>query len=405
MSRAVLYSYGRMRALLALPLLACASAVDAPAAPVPRASLALVAEGPCARLSARAVGDTRVVVFGDTGYDLSLWTAGDRLPAAQSMVELTPDGAFVDARLTRDLPVDARGYVPFALEIGRTEATWIRVTTTRYAPHGTGRLFQRSSDHFVDRASRFVAAPASIELPVAARRTIAGGFAGACEGEGQAFQPLAYDATDRGDLYVVGQCEAGGPRTDIAPSLRVGVAARDATFTFVGLPGVERIEGHVDADVHATRDEAWVAVYEAFARPEGRRSYLARGDARGFREVDPGVDEGIMAIDGTSDGTVYLAAGRALIALGADGASERIALPPPTTTRTPPPLHVHDVHVYGRDELWVEASYRIKVAEPERPSPRSVWASALYGPSWGHKYFCDARRDAPGAFVEMEGAP
>ena len=100
-----------------------------------RSDFTVVAEGPCSKLSVQAVGDRRLLVYGDTGYDLRGWLPGDELAAAQSFVELHGDQAMRNHSLLRGLSADAGGYVHGDLTFGGTfeRQAWLLVGTTRYA--------------------------------------------------------------------------------------------------------------------------------------------------------------------------------------------------------------------------------------------------------------------------------
>jgi hypothetical protein len=395
-------------ALAGASLAACGGPQTDAAAPQRSPSeMAVVAEGPCARLSVQAVGGRRFVVFGDTGYDLALWVPGERLAAAQSIVELSSEGAFVPSDLLEGLPRDERGYVPAHVELGGDFGTraWARLVTTRYAPHGTGKLFARSAQRYLYTRSRWEPSGSDDEatIPALDEDSPPLPIDTACDEEGLVWLPLAWDRTARGDVFVGGRCQDEG-RVPYGETILV-VARRRAgerTWDITRTPRSAELEGHVNVDLYArSANEAYLTAYEPFSPVEGRRSYLVRFDGAGWSHVELGVDEGLMSVAGTPDGTLWLAAGRGLYKKPASGRTVRVTLPALRFTTAAPALHVHTVRAFPEGDVWIEASYRVKLPVEGRAEREEAWASVLFGPGSDKRYFCDAREVAARAFAEL----
>lgn len=388
----------------ALTLAACAAGANRATVSTNRDSLAIVAEGPCARLSIQTVGQTRLVVFGDTGYDLELWAPGEEIAAAQAIAELRDGAAYFDDRWTRGLELDARGYVPASLELGGSteRSAWARVTRSRYAPHGTGKLFVREATAFARAGDHWepLAEDSGAALPPAARGLPALTSASACSA-GLRFLPLTHEVTPAGGMVIAGRCQGD----TITPS-------PDTTLVVLhGRPGANRweahkssprarLEGHVNADLYArAEDDVYLAAYEPFEPVAGRQAFLAHWDGATWTEIEAGIDGGIMSIAGTPDGELFLATGGAVLRRDRSGKATRIALPAPTFVEPGAQLHVHTVRFAG-GELWVEAALKIGRSAPAGSATEEVWGSVLYGPSaYGH-YHCDARERADDAFFQ-----
>lgn len=389
-------------------LAAISTGCGAGPSPAVRASrdpgLAVVAEGPCARLSVQAMGDRRFVVFGDTGYDLELWTAGEEIAAAQAIAELAEGTAYFDDRWTAGLDRDGRGYVPATVQLGGSSerAAWIRLTRTRYAPHGTGKLFVRESTAFARAGDHWepLADPSGVGLPPAAQSLPPPPFDSACA-DGLRFLPLAHTLSPAGGLLVAGRCQGDSitPTSDTTLLVAHGRPGAKA-WTVERTTPRARLEGHVNAALFARgEDDVYLAAYEPFEPVKGRQGFLAHWDGARWSEVDAGVEAGIMSIAGTRDGTLYLATGEGVYARDVAGKTRRIALPAPTFVRPGAELHVHTVHAAG-DELWVEAALKVSRRASEPDALEEVWASVLYGPGrYGH-YHCDAKERAEDAFVQ-----
>lgn len=395
-------------ATLALGCGGAAVPTDAPARPGGRpGELAIVAEGPCARLSIETVGPRRFVVFGDTGYDLELWVPGERLAAAQSFVELTVEGAWLRDDLARGLEHDDRGYVPARVELGGSfeRSAWARLVTTRYAPHGTGKLFERSARLFARAGERWepIEGDGPADLPASAAGLPALLEEGVCP-DGESFEPLAWATSPGGGLFSAGRCQPASITPSATPHFVVQHGApRAQAWRSTALPEAPFLTGHVNGALFArTEDDVWFAAYEPFARVDARHDYLARWNGSAWQRVELDLPEGIMSVAETDDGTLYLAAGRGLFRRDAAGEITRVTLPPPALVRGAPELHVHTVRLLAGHELWVEASYKVRAPSSDGKAETSAWASVLYGPSQGRHYHCDARLPAAEAFAEIE---
>lgn len=396
--------------LAAVSVAGCGAAVSAPGdheRPAESGPLTIVAEGPCARLSISAVGSRRLVVYGDTGYDLELWVPGERLAAAQSFVELSSDGAWLRDDLERGLVLDERGYVPARVELGGDleGQAWARLVTTRYAPHGTGKLFERSAQLYARAGARWepIEGDGPADLPASAAGLPDIPSEGTCP-SGEAFEPLAWATSQGGGLFSAGRCQpAAITPSDTPHFVVVHGAPGSRSWTVTELPQAPFLTGHVNGALFARSEkDAWFAAYEPFARVDARHDYLAHWDGAEWRHVPLELAEGLMSIAETADGTLYLAAGRGLYRRDTAGTLAKVPLPVPRFVRGSPELHVHAVHVFGGQELWVEASYKVRVASADGKGESSAWASVLYGPSQGRHYHCDARQVADEAFSELE---
>jgi hypothetical protein len=366
--------------------------------------LAIVAEGPCARLSLQAIGDRRFVVFGDTGYDLELWTAGEEVAAAQAIAELADGTAYLDDRWTAGLDVDGRGYLRATVQLGGSSerAGWLRLTHTRYAPHGTGKLFVRESTAYARAADHWepLADVSGVGLPPAAQSLPPPPFESAC-GAGLRFLPLAHTLSPAGGLLVAGRCQGESitPTSDTTLFVAHGRPGEKA-WTVERTTPRARLEGHVNATLFARGDDdVYLAAYEPFEPVNGRQAFLAHWDGARWAEIDAGVEAGIMSIAGTRDGKLYLATGEGVYERDTTGKTKRLAFPAPTFVRAGAEPHFHTVQVAG-DELWAEASLKVSRRAAEGQATEEVWASVLYGPGrYGH-YHCDAKERAEGAFVQ-----
>lgn len=378
--------------------------------PLVLGDLHLVAEGPCARLSVAAMGERRVIVYGDTGYDLHDWSAGEQLSAAQSLVEITKQGVRRNKTLLRGLPTNARGYVPGNLELGEdsTGNGWLLRIDTRYAPRGTGSLFVRELDPYELSAGGWARSEGEtpLDLGPVARGLPDVPVLDACEDKALRFVPLAWDRAEDGTLLVAGRCQDDSHIAYMDTTLVVAHAAPGASsWEFGQPPRSSRLDGIVNLSIHArSRDEAWLTAYEPFNPVDGRQSYLARWDGARWTELDLEIDEGLMSVTSDAEGRLFLAASRGLYRRDVNGECTKISLPPLRYTQQQPELHVHDARVFGAGDLWVEASYRVKVRGGERGETTEIWASALYSNvKTQSPLYCDAAEEAGKALAEVEG--
>jgi hypothetical protein len=274
-------------AALSLGLLGCSGAAPSVGAPgaageAGPVALVVVAEGPCPKLSVQALGARRLLVFGDTGYDLHAWLPGEPLAAAQSIVELVQGGgAARDPRLLAGLPTDERGYVPADLSLGGAgeESAWLVRTTTRYEPSGRGALFERSTEGALLGPRGFRSAPAGevVERPARAR-ALPSVLPSACGAE-LSFVPLASTSTPTGGVVIAGRCADRGPTNLPSPMLRVLHGAADAREYRVEAGLETPLDGIVNLSLAAgADDDVWLAAWEPFEPPERRRPFVARWD-------------------------------------------------------------------------------------------------------------------------------
>lgn len=406
----------RTRAGMLAVLLACGgcagTSTSSPAvvAATPIGALRVAVEGPCSKLSMNALGDRRVLVYGDTGYDLRGWSAGDTLAAAQSLVELRADRLYRNRKLLAGLPQDEGGYVPAELLVGSGSGrgAWLLLVTTRYAPFERGMLFEREVGGYTLGALGWQSSASElpVDLPVESAALPRLDRATLCAEPGLTFVPLAASPTPQGGMLVAGQCDSPGPvKHRDTTLLVVHGRAQARQWQALRLPETSELDANVNLDLYArSDDDAFVSVVEPFTPRERRHAYLARFDGRSWTPQPIELGDGIMSIDGEPDGTLWLAAGRALYHGPPEGPFAREELPALRfTSASPADLHVHTVHVLGPGELWVEASYRVELPAPDGKGTAAVWAAALYGTAQlAHPIYCDARRPAEEALVEIE---
>lgn len=375
-----------------------------------------IAEGPCPRLSVFGIDRRRFLVFGDTGYDLHAWMPGDRLAAAQSIVELRADGAFVSAAMLEGLPRDGRGYVPGDLVLGGSfqRTPWLLRIASEYAPSGTGALFARTSEGYLLRNAGGEGAPREggweratgtpVERPAQAtglpelpRETMCGA--------GLVFVPIASAETPAGGLLVGGRCDDDRPANLKKPTLLVAHGRPGASAWDVRpVPGTELLDGIVNVALFArSENEAVLVAYEPFKPPKERKSFAARFDGKAWREWSVAVDEGLMSVTGTPDGALWIAASRGVFRVEASGAATKVALPALRfASGEANEVHLHTVRAFGA-EVWIEGSYRTYVPRPDGKGREPMWASALYSNTQiPRPLYCDAREPAASAVFEIE---
>ncbi len=377
--------------------------VDAgPPQPLPRRSDAfvVVAEGSCSKLSVEAMGDRRVLVFGDTGYDLAAWAPGDELAAAQAMVVLTGDGAARQPQLMEGLPKDDRGYVRGELRTGGAIGNeWLLLTSARYSAKQRGVLFERTSRGYVWGATGFERAPASdvVDRPAAASKLPAELPSHACD-EGLRLVPLASAVTTSGGMVIVGRCAGDGPTNLPRPVLRaLHGRAGSTSFEVRALPEAE-LDGIVNVSVAAgTDDQLTVVAWEPFLPLDRRRTYAVTWDGKRWSEFELEMTGAPTSVAQTKDGVRWLTAGSALYRLDASGRPRAVPLPLPHFVKGDPrDVYVHSVRAHG-GEVWVEGSYRVALERDRTP----VWASVVWAGEEAARFvspsrlvYCDAREDA-----------
>ncbi|MBE7482272.1 MAG: hypothetical protein HS104_20120 [Polyangiaceae bacterium] len=387
-----------MKLALTLSLAALASAcTPAPprapaAAAAPPSELHVFAEGPCPKLSVQAAGKRRFLVYGDHGRVLAGWLPGDRLATAESIVELRGGKAFRRASLLQGLPTDARGWVVGELALGGSaDEPWLVRTTVRYSLLKRGPLFERTpAGYLFDAGWRSTEEPVTVprsarDLPELPDREL-------CSEE-LAFVPLTWTTTPEGGLVVAGRCDDEKAANYGVTNLVVALGAPGAKrWRATLLPGGETLAGIVNLSLAAASErELYATAYEPFKEPSERAAYLARFDGKEWTRVETKVTDGLMSVATDGHGTLWLAGGRALYR-----GSERVSLPTLRFSEPSAPLHVHTVR-YLDGELWVEASYQVRLPEQRG----SHWASALFSSRRPEAtLYCDARENAESALYE-----
>ncbi|MBI4956250.1 MAG: hypothetical protein HY908_29810 [Myxococcales bacterium] len=389
--------------------LAASGCITRPAQPprAPTSELHVYAEGPCPKLAPFALGDRRVVVYGDTGYDLHAWYAGEPLAAAQALVELRPDGAYRDPLLLAGLARDAGGYVNADLALGgalEAGSAWLLATTSRYARHGRGSLFERHAAGYAyeDGAWRPTAEP--VALPAGARALPELAASDAC-GHDLSFIATAWAASPDGDLLVAGRCDdeavTNHPATVVVAHADAGARA----WRYERVPGTAGLDGILNLDLAVvSAREAYLVAHEPFVARERRHAFLVRWDGVTWGELDLGIHDGMMAVAHESPDTLWVAGGRALYRQRGARPAEVVPLPALRYAEVPPAeLHVHDVRAFAEGDVWVSASYRVARRLPGVDHPISVWASALYHSLPPPRpLYCDASLPADEALFEVE---
>jgi len=336
------------------------------------------------------------LVYGDHGRVLAGWLPGDRVAAAETLVELRGGRAFRRPSLVRGLPTDARGYVRGELRLGGSaDDPWLVRTEVRYSLVKRGPLFEREpSGYRFDAGWRSTSEP--VTMPVAARRLPELSEQDTC-GEGLHFVPLTWAATPRGGLVVAGRCDDERAANYPVTTLMVAYGApHGVRWNIEHVPFSERLNGIVNLSVSAPRDdEILLSAYEPFKEPEERIAFLARFDGTTWSDVELKLQDGIMSVAADGQGTVWLAAGRALYRM--DGAKlARVPLPSPHFVERGGPVQVRSVR-YLDGELWVEGAYLVR-----RSGERGTqWASVLYSTRRPDvPLHCDAREPAESALSE-----
>jgi hypothetical protein len=382
--------------------------VAKPAGPALAPDLRAIAEGPCAKLSVEAIGERRFLVYGDTGYELGDWAAGEQLAAAQSLIEITAEGPAQNHAMLEGLPRDARGYLPAAIELGSdsTGTPWLASIDTRYAPRGTGALFERTSRAYRFRDGGWQSSPDNAPLDLGKGSLPDVSAKDACEDGALRFVPLTHSFATDGSLLIAGRCQDES-HINYADTTLVAAHARKGAseWSYARLPKTSRLDGIVNVSLHAASSgDAWLTAFEPYAPTTGRPAYLAHFDGAQWREIDTSIDDGLMSVAVSADGTVYLAGGRALYRRAPSGETARVELPPLRFTRSTPELHVRKVRVFPAGDIWVEAGYRVRRTTGERGEASDVWASALFSNRvLPLPIYCDARENAVSAMVEIEG--
>jgi hypothetical protein len=366
--------------------------------------LAIVAEGPCARLAMRAIGDRRLIVYGDTGYDLRGWLPGDELAAAQSIAVLAPDGPGFDPRLLAGLPRDARGYVGAELELGgpSLDAAWLLRIETRYAPGGTGVLFERHAEGYRLGARGWIGRGegTEVERPLGAAELPALPAAEMCRG-GLHFVPLASTSSPEGGVIIAGRCDDDAPQNLPEPELVIAHGKRGASrWQLARAPLASELDGIVNLELDAlSDDDVLLVAWEPFEPIDERSTYAARFDGRAWRALPPPVERPLLSVARRRDGTTFYATGRELFRVDAAGRAVEVALPMPRHARgAREDLYVRRVDIVD-DELWVEASHRVDVGDKQAP----LWASVLYADrGFDFTLHCDMREPADGALTVVD---
>jgi hypothetical protein len=374
----------------------------------PNQELAVVAEGPCQKLAPARMGERTVIIFGETGYELSDWQAGEPWPAAQGLVELR-DGDFgFGSKLLLGLPRDDRGYVPFDLRIGEDSkhTPWLRLTDTSYAQRGTGALLKRTytdyswnngweqRDEAIDLGGSATLKQLSPKEP--------------CEDSKLAFLPLDHAIGSDGSVFVAGRCQDDKIVAYEDTTLVVAIAKPgQSQFAYARLPRSSRLSGMVNLDLEVRdANRAWLVAYEPFESPENRHSYFVEWDGQRFAEVDLEVDRGLMSIAHLGENKLVIAASDKLVEVAPNHHVKQLVLPAPLLAKSATTVHLHTASSTGNGELWVQGSYRVNAPQGPKGQIAPRDAAVLYSniKTKGLLY-CDAQEPAHSAVTVWESRP
>lgn len=348
------------------------------------------------------------MVFGDTGYDLHDWTVGEKLAAAESIVEIQRGEAFRPTGMFAGLPVNSGGYVPADLRLGGTfeQRPWLVLVDTKYAPRGAGSLFEREARGFVFDEGRWQAHRGESPVDLPAEASGLPPLPDLCEGKpGVRFVKLAGATHPKGDVFVAGRCTQEGPIASQGAPIQVAHGAPGAkAWTVARTPESHVLDGIVNVGMWARRgDDVYLVAYEPFKPPESRQPYLARWDGKGWSQIETGLPEGLMSVSGTDDGTLWIAGGRAVYRRPAGAAAfAKVDLPPLrfASDARPSTLRLHTVRALAADDVWIEGTYRIKVKKGEEET--ELRSGVLFRSRPGPVHLCDAREPAEKAFTRAE---
>ena len=384
--------------------------VDSPAEVASARTLSIVAEGPCSKLSVAHVGERVFILYGTTGYELRDWNEGEQLAAAQSFAELRRGRAFRNLTLLQGLPLDDRGYVDGDLRMGGTfdGNAWLATTDTRYSPRGAGRLFVRDHQLFVWSEDRWsqrrtksdaLTVPSHHEFP----RLDPSRFCSDID-EALTFEPLTSSQTAEGFVAVAGRCQNAAPIHHRDPAIIVAHTSRtQRSWTHTRLPRTDYLDANLNVTLFAMGPgEVYASLYEPFKPLDQRLAYLARYDGSTWHREKVPIRTGITSIAGTSDGTLWAAAGRDLWRRER-GTWSTVELPAllSAVPERPETLRITRVAVTPGDHLWVEAAYRVKLKLDEQDA--DVRASVLFS-TWPMTtpLYCDSSLPVEEALVAVE---
>jgi hypothetical protein len=302
------------------------------------------------------------------------------------------------------------GYVPADLRLGGSfeRKPWLVAVDVRYAPRGAGALFEREARGWVFDDGRWQAhaAGSPVDLPEEASSLPKLDDAKLCDKPNQRFVKLAAATHARGDVYFAGRCQGEGPiNVQGAPIIVAHGAPRAAEWSVARAPESHVLDGIVNVAMWARRpDDVYLVAYEPFKSPDQRQPYLARFDGKAWSQVETGLPEGLMSVSGTDDGTLWVAAGRAVYTRPPQpgAAFAKVEMPPLRFASDPKPasLRIHTVRALASDDVWVEGTYRVRVTKDKEDL--ELRAGVLWRSKPGGSYWCDARESAEKGFVKVD---
>lgn len=396
-------------------LCGCAASAATLALATPSSSsFHVVAEGPCARLSVAAIGARRFILFGDTGYELADWNPGEELAAAQSLVEIRDDQAFRNPSWLRGVPTNEGGYVPGALTIGGpTDAeAWLLATSTRYAPHGVGSLFEREQSAFSRRDHAWIPSPSidvvrlprsSRDLPSLQTDSLCAAF-----GANQRFVRVASFVLEQtGDVWIAGRCQDDQHINTRPTRIRVAHGSpRERGWEITDVAASSQLDALVNIGLFArSPEDVWLNAWEPFKPVETRVPYVAHFDGKQWEVQHPPITTGVTCLSGSDDGTLWAAAGYSLWKRDRSGAWSSVSLP---ALRFSGPangnaVRITRVHALSAGDVWAEGAYRVAMPSTGERGWRAVRAGVLYrNRPLRYPLYCDASLPADEAIAAVD---
>lgn len=372
--------------------------------------------GICSKLDVARIGDRTFIVYGDTGYEMSDWSPGETLAAAQSFVEVRGPRVLRNLSLLEGLPSNAGGFVPGDLALGgaRLEEAWLLRKTSRYSNRGAGALFEHDLEPFTWNGHAWESHSSSdfVQLPRKARTLpeLPDSLCARRDPQAPELRFVRVTSTvieDDGHVWIAGRCQSDSHVNYRPTRIVVAHGAPGAkSWDITEPPASSQLDAIVNLSLFArSPDDVYLAAYEPFLPIERRVPYLAYYDHGTWRVEHPPMTTGITSISGSEDGTVWAAAGRELWRRDPSGSWEKIVLPPvPFAARfRPESIRVTAVRAFEPDDVWVGVVFMARVKQGERGEQAQVRGAALYhSRQLELPLYCDAREPIESALVAVE---
>lgn len=402
-----------------LILAACSPAQSVATTPVapPATEFHGAVAGICSKLDVARIGDRTLILYGDTGYQMTDWNPGETLAAAQSFVEVRGSQVVRNLSLLEGLPSNAGGFVSGDLSLGgrSLDEAWLLRTTSRYSKGGAGALFEHDLDPFTWNGRTWEPYPSSdyVQLPAKARSLPELPVDALCPRRDPKAPDLRFvrvtstvhEAT--GHLWVAGRCQSDS-HVNYRPT-RIVIAhgaPGSKEWEISDAPASSQLDAIVNLSLFArSPNDLYLVAYEPFLPLERRVPYLAHFDGTNWRVQHPPMTTGITSVSGSDDGTLWAAAGRDLWRQDADGTWKTIPLPPLPFVARPrtESVRVSTVRAFGPDDVWVGVVFMARVKQGERNEAAEVRGAALYhSRPLETPLYCDAREPIETALVAVE---